>query len=253
MSKNINRKNIRLLLGWEPIDGAVDAIEIIRESGKEVRFLSNNSSKSASQYCEKLHSIGIQVELHEIILSTHGLIDALIEEKIKDIFLVGTKEMAEMIHGAGIHTDGVVPEIVVLGYDTELTYDKLAKASLHLQKGVPLWASHPDLVCPSPEGDLPDVGSILTLFETSCGVTPSRVCGKPNLSMVKSALSKENCSPQEAAMIGDRISTDLELARVSGMRSILVLSGEAKQSDVEALPKHMLPDLTVESLRFLFN
>ncbi|PXF20687.1 MAG: HAD family hydrolase, partial [Methanobacteriota archaeon] len=143
------------------------------------------------------------------------------------------------------------PEYVVLGYDTEITYDKLSTASIHLHAGVPLVASHPDIVCPSPAGGLPDSGAYMALFEATTGVTPVRVCGKPNAGMLLHKVVELGLEPSGCAMIGDRLYTDLEMAAQAGVHGVLVLSGEATADDARAAPQN--PDLIVESVDSLLR
>ena len=97
-----------------------------------------------------------------------------------------------MLEETGINTQSETPQYVVLGYDTEINYEKLTKASIHLHNGIPLVASHPDTVCPSPEGGLPDVGAYLSLFEATCGVKANHVCGKPNEGMISHKIKELN-------------------------------------------------------------
>ena len=106
-------------------------------------------------------------------------------------------------------------------------------ALLLQQPGVRFVATHPDLVCPTAEGPIPDVGSFLALYEVATGRTPERVFGKPSPAVLAPLLRRY---PKEAmAMVGDRISTDKALADQAGIASVLVLSGEATASDVPGL------------------
>jgi len=164
---------------------------------------------------------------------------------------VGTEGMRAMLEGAGIETQSKAPEYVVLGYDTEITYDKLATASIHLHSGVPLVASHPDLVCPSPAGGLPDSGAYMALFEATTGATPAHVCGKPNAGMLLHKMVGLGLEPGECAMIGDRLYTDVEMAERAGVQGVLVLSGEATADDARAAPQN--PDLVVDSVDSLLR
>ena len=240
-----------LYLGDELIPGALEFLERCEARGIRRFFLSNNSSRSVEQYLTKLHGLGIPAEADDVMLSTHDLIAWLTEEEVSDTYLVGTEGMRAMLEGAGIETRAEVPEYVVLGYDTEITYDKLATASIHLHAGVPLVASHPDIVCPSPAGGLPDSGAYMALFEATTGVTPVRVCGKPNAGMLLHKVVELGLEPSGCAMIGDRLYTDLEMAAQAGVHGVLVLSGEATADDARAAPQN--PDLIVESVDSLLR
>ena len=107
-------------------------------------------------------------------------------------------------------------------------------------------ASHPDTVCPSPEGSLPDTGAYMELFEATTGVRPEHVCGKPNAGMILHKVVEIGLRPEQCAMIGDRLYTDMEMAQRAGVQGILVLSGEATMKDLEAAPQ--TPSLVVGSV-----
>ena len=235
-----------LYLGSELIDGALDFLVRLEERGIQRFFLSNNSSRSVTQYVEKLQGMGMPVSPGDVLLSTHDLLAWLSTNGITETYLVGTSGMQGMLEDAGISTDSGEPEYVVLGYDTEITYEKLSTASVHLHRGVPMVASHPDTVCPSPEGGLPDTGAYMELFEATTGVRPEHVCGKPNAGMILHKVDEIGLRPEQCAMIGDRLYTDMEMARRAGVHGILVLSGEATIEDLQAAPQ--TPSLVVGSV-----
>ena len=128
----------------ELIAGASEFLDRLAERGVKRFFLSNNSSRSVPQYLKKLDLLGIPAKEEEVLLSTHDLLRWLEAEGIDDTFLVGTRGMGDMLEARGIRTQSKSPQAVVLGYDTEITYQKLSDASMHLHAGVPLIASHPD-------------------------------------------------------------------------------------------------------------
>ena len=198
------------------------------------------------QYLEKLRGLGIPASEDEILLSTHDLISWLSENGIDQTYLVGTEGMREMLESVGVATASENPQYVVLGYDTEITYEKLSTASIHLHKGVPMVASHPDIVCPSPDGGLPDTGAYMDLFEATTGVRPEHVCGKPNAGMILHKVQELGLRPDQCAMIGDRLYTDMEMAERAGVHGVLVLSGEATIEDLEQSPQS--PSVVVDSV-----
>ncbi len=238
-----------IYLGGEPIEGALDFLERLKQKGIRRFFLSNNSSKSVSQYLEKLTSMGIPATEQDILLSTHDLLSWLKKEGITETYLVGTEGMREMLEDDGIRTRAQSPQYVVLGYDTEINYEKLSTASIHLHRGVPMVASHPDIVCPSPDGGLPDTGAYIDLFEATTGVRPVHICGKPNPGMILHKVVELGLRPDNCAMVGDRLYTDIEMAERSGVHGILVLSGEATMSDASDATQK--PSLIVDSVASL--
>ena len=184
-----------------------------------------------------------------MLLSTHDLLTWLKNEGVKETYLVGTEGMREMLEDVGINTNSGSPQYVVLGYDTEITYEKLSTASVHLHKGVPMVSSHPDVVCPSPEGGLPDTGAYMDLFEATTGVRPVHICGKPNAGMILHKVEELGLRPEQCAMVGDRLYTDIEMADRAGVHGILVLSGEATTADLEK--SSLRPSLVVDSVASL--
>lgn len=235
-----------IYLGSNLIEGAESFLSRLEESGIRRFFLSNNSSKSVGQYLEKLHGLGISASADEILLSTHDLISWLRENSIDQTYLVGTEGMREMLESVDVNTESENPQYVVLGYDTEITYEKLSTASIHLHRGVPMVSSHPDVVCPSPDGGLPDTGAYMDLFEATTGVRPEHVCGKPNAGMILHKVEELGLRPDQCAMVGDRLYTDMEMAERAGVQGVLVLSGEATIDDLESAPQS--PSIVVGSV-----
>ena len=198
----------------------------------------------------KVIGLGIPTTAEEVLLSTHDLLSWLASNGVKETWLVGTEGMREMLESQGISTRSESPEYVVLGYDTEISYEKIATASIHMHNGVPMVASHPDMVCPSPDGGLPDTGAYMAMFEATTGVRPVHVCGKPEPGMILHKIEALGLDPGRCAMVGDRLYTDMAMATRAGVKGILVLSGEATEADVAALPEgaEQIPALIVGSV-----
>lgn len=235
--------------GSSVIPGGKKFVDRLRSSGKKLFFLSNNSSKSKAQYQERLKGLGIEVSEKDIILSSDGLISYLVSNKIKRTFVVGTKALTSMLSEVGLSVDDQEPEFVILGYDTELTYDKLAQAAKYINKGADVLATHTDMVCPTEEGPIPDVGTLIETLYSTTGKRPSKTFGKPNPQMVEHVLKNEHLSPERTLIIGDRLYTDIELAHRIGAQSVLVLSGETSRNDVEDIT--LRPTIIVDSLASL--
>lgn len=233
-------------LGGNLLPGAREFLLFLDEKNINYYFLSNNSSSSKQDYVRKISRLGISVTTEKIILSTDGVIEFLREQQRPESFVIGTESMREMFAAAGLIVESQNPEYVVLGYDTELNYDKLSKGALYLQQGADLLATHPDLVCPTPAGPIPDVGAMLALFEKATGIKPARIFGKPNPEMISHVLERHQSEPEAAVMIGDRLYTDMELARRTGCGSLLVLSGETQPEDLKN--SRWQPDLVAKNL-----
>jgi len=234
-------------LGDRPIQGTIDFIK--RNLGsREIYFLTNNTSKSLAEYQEKLARFGLDVGAERILSPLLPLLDHLQAEGISRIWPVGNRSFQAFLlerMPALSFTAGADCQAVVLAYDTELTYAKLAAACLLLQRPeVRYLSTHPDLVCPSPRGPLPDAGSFARLFEAATGRLPERVFGKPDPAILAPVLKRFR--PEDTVMVGDRLSTDKLLAENAGIDFILVLSGEARRSDLAALERQ--PALVLEDL-----
>lgn len=223
-----------IYLGSNLIDGALEFLQRCDDNDVKRFFLSNNSSRSVSQYVEKLHKMNIPCTADDVLLSTHDLLSWLKNNGVTKTWAIATEGMCEMMEDVGISTRDDAPQYVVLGYDTEISYDKIATGSIHLHKGVPLVASHPDMVCPSPDGGLPDVGAYLAMLKATTGVDPIHITGKPNPGMIMHKIEELGYKPEECAMVGDRLYTDMEMASRAGCVSVLVLSGEATLEDLES-------------------
>ena len=221
-----------IYLGGNLIPGALEFLSRCQERGIRRYFLSNNSSRSVDQYVAKLNAMGIPCSPEDVLLSTHDLLSWLKENNVTRTWTIGTTGMCQMMEDVGISTRDESPQFVVLGYDTEIDYNKISTASIHMHKGVPLVASHPDMVCPSPDGGLPDVGAYLAMLKVTTGHDPVHITGKPNPGMIMHKIDDLGLLPSECAMVGDRLYTDMEMAIQADCVSVLVLSGEATRSDL---------------------
>ena len=240
-----------IYLGENLIPGALEFLARCEKQGVQRYFLSNNSSRSVEQYVAKLHKMNIPCTAEDVLLSTHDLLSWLQKEGVTRKWTIATEGMCEMMESIGISTRDEDPEFVVLGYDTEINYEKISTGSIHMHKGVPLVASHPDMVCPSPDGGLPDVGAYLAMLKVTTGKDPVHVTGKPNPGMIMHKIEELGLKAAECAMVGDRLYTDMEMAIQAGCVSVLVLSGEATIDDLEESGKAV--DVVVDSVNSLLR
>ncbi len=240
-----------IYLGSNLIPGALEFLERCEEQGVRRYFLSNNSSRSVEQYVAKLNAMNIPCTADDVLLSTHDLLSWLQKEGVTKTWAIATKGMCQMMEDVGISTRDDDPQYVVLGYDTEIDYEKISTGSIHMHKGVPLVASHPDMVCPSPDGGLPDVGAYLAMLKVTTGKDPVHITGKPNPGMIMHKIEELGLNPSECAMVGDRLYTDMEMANRAGCISVLVLSGEATSTDLSQSGKQV--SVVVDSIDALLR
>lgn len=238
-----------LYLGDTLLDGTLDLLQRLHATGRQVAYVTNNSSRSARDVARKAARLGIGIPDAQVITSGSAAVEYLrMQRRIHRVFVLGTPSLEEEVAEGGLLLDRSDPEAVLLGMDLTLTYDKLARATHLIARGVPFVATHPDLLCPSPEGLVPDCGSLAATLVASTGVEPI-VVGKPHAAMLDTALGRLGGRPEESAVVGDRLYTDIEMGFRGGLTTILVLTGEATPE--LARQYHRQPDLMLPSVREL--
>lgn len=223
-----------IYLDSDLVEGAADLVAGLRSRDVEVFFLSNNSSSWKTDYAEKLTDLGIPTQPDRVVLSTDGVIDYLQEEGASEAYVVGTEAMRDALSQHDIDPEADDPDYVVVGFDTELTYEKVRRATLAIRDGAQFLLAHPDLVCPTQEGMIPDCGSIGALVEAASGREPTEVFGKPNPEMIAHVLAERDLDPEDVAIVGDRLETEIRMADRLGCDSVCVLTGSADRAEIEA-------------------
>ena len=222
-------------------------LEAAGRTGRETFFFTNNSSKNAACYIEKLRGMGIETDAGRMFTSNQVAVRHLAARFPGGrAFILGTPYLQEDFRAAGFTVESDAPDVVVLGFDTTLQYDRLRRACDFIRAGVPYVGVNPDLNCPVEGGGfMPDCGSIARLIEASTGVFPE-FYGKPSRHTLDFLTEKTGFAPAELAVVGDRLYTDIALAQGTEATSILVLTGEATREEAERGP--VTPTLIVRSL-----
>lgn len=226
-------------LGNKLIDGSDDFIRSLSGSERDFYFFTNNSSNSVEKCCNKLSAMGFPVSEDKIIISSHVTVGYLKREYPgKSVYLLGNSELYDYFRSSGITLTDENPDIVVLGFDTELTYERINKAANFIANGAVYIATHPDFNCPVDGGFMPDTGSMIEMFAASTGKRPI-VMGKPMTETVTYITELLSCERDEIAFIGDRLATDIKIGFEHNIPSVLVLSGvtsieEYNNSDISA-------------------
>ncbi len=233
-------------LGDRLIPGSLEFLKILGEKGIDFLFFTNNSSRNGQFYKKKLAGMGCFVEEDSIVTSGDVTIRFL-RENYKDgaVYLVGTDLLEQSFLNGCIKLTKTAPDVVVLGFDTTLTYEKIERACTFIRNGAAFIATHLDLNCPTEDGFIPDCGSMCAMVEASTGVKP-RYLGKPfrdTVEMIKLITGRSN---SEMAFVGDRLYTDIAVGVNNGITGILVLTGETVLEDIEKSP--VKPDFIFESL-----
>jgi NagD protein len=234
------------------IPGTVCFLTLLEKQNKANMFFTNNSSKSASDYLKKLRRLRIPATKEQIITSGQATIEYLKRKtSYTRLYLLGTPSLRKEFREAGFRLVADNPDCVVLGFDMTLTYEKLRRACFFIRNGAPYIATHPDLVCPDEKGPIPDAGSMQKMIRAATGRAPDKVIGKPSRLMITMALARAGVRRNHVAMVGDRLYTDMRMARRAGVLSILVLTGESGKADLKrAKPR---PDLVFDSIAELAN
>jgi len=231
-------------------------LKLLKQLGIAHTFLTNNSSKSTRDYLTHLERFGINATSGQLQTSTQSTIAFLRESfpQARRLFILGTPSLIEELQAEGFTSvpDDAAdePDAVVVGFDTTLVFSRLCRAAYWIHKGKLFIATHPDRVCPTDQPTvLVDCGSICAALEKATGHAPDKVLGKPDPAMLDEILRRHTLSRDELAMVGDRLYTDMAMARSAGVLAILVLTGETTLSDVEHLESP--PDLIVSGLEEL--
>lgn len=235
-------------LGEKWIDGARDFLKAVEDAGKKYVFLTNNSSKNPQAYVEKLGRMGLAIGLNQIVTSGEATI-AYLKKNFpeKRVYLLGNELLQEEFQEAGIRLDEESPEVVVVGFDTSLTYAKMCRVCDLVREGLPYISTHPDFNCPTETGFIPDAGAIHAFIHASAFRYPDHVIGKPSGDIMDYLAQRAGVLKTETAMVGDRLYTDVAAGVNNGYTGILVLSGEAGMKDVEE--SEVAPDLIFSSVK----
>ena len=219
-----------LYLGNQLYPFTIELLETIKKTGGKYLFMTNNSSKSVVDYVKKLEKLGIHATRDEFMTSSQATAFYLHKHhEGQKLYVCGTESLKEELRMEGftVTTDLDEVECIVMGFDTELTFQKLHDVSYLLltRPELPYIATNPDLVCPTEFGSVPDCGSVCIGIKNATGKEPI-VIGKPSPLMPQLAMEKLGISKEEACVVGDRIYTDVKSGLNAGITGILVLSGE---------------------------
>ena len=220
-------------------------LQLLKEAGIGHTFLTNNPSKSTVEYLAHLGQMGLVATADQLYTSTQATIDFLGKNRpeLKRLFLLGTPGLADELEAAGYELTPDdpqrPPDAVLVGFDKTLTYSRLCRAAWWIKQGKPFFATNPDRVCPTDEPTvLVDCGSITAALATATGIAPRAVLGKPDPAMLQGILQRHAIGPENLAMVGDRLYTDMEMAHRAGALGVLVLTGEATAAEAAAhVPK----------------
>ena len=211
----------------------VPFLEKLKKWGISYSFLTNNPTKSAGDYVNHLLEMGVPAKLSDMYTSAQATIDFLHlhHPEYKKLFILGTPSMIHEFEDAGFvsASDDAedIPDAVLVSFDKTLVYSRLCRAAWWIRQGLPYVATNPDKVCPTDQQTvLVDCGSLISCLAYATDRRPDVIIGKPDPRMLYNIMEKQHLGPDEVALVGDRIYTDVKTALNAGSTGILVLSGE---------------------------
>ncbi len=255
-------------LGDRILPGSLRFIETLRQTGREFYFVTNNSSRNAYYYAEKISRMEVNISPQQVFTSGEATAYYLQSmgfgsgAKSAKLFVAGTEYLKDDFRKAGFDPDWTAegaaagrvtagcgaagqPDAVVLGFDTDFDYSRLTQVCNLVRQGVPFIVTHPDFNCPTPEGPIPDCGALTAAVVAATGVEPV-VVGKPAVHMIDAFCAKYGTARNTLAMVGDRLYTDIAMGINAGILAVLVLSGETTADDLITATHR--PDLVLKDL-----
>jgi 4-nitrophenyl phosphatase len=240
--------------GETPMPGLAAFFAAMRQREMGFALATNNATKTAVMYTEKLARFGIDVPPEQIVTSAEATAGYLRQEYEAGtaVYVVGDAGLHQAIAAQGFTI--VTPEearqgkeatAVVAGFSRNATYEIMAMGAQLINRGARFIGTNPDPSFPSEIGPLPGAGALLAFIETGTGVQPTLI-GKPGPIMFQQAMRRMGGLPENTAMVGDRLTTDILGGKNAGMQTILLLSGISTREDIIRLgiqPDYVLADI----------
>jgi glycerol 3-phosphatase-2 len=236
-------------IGREPVPGSVEALRALLAAGKRIVFVTNNPARLPEAYAERLRELGVEVGPEQIV--TAGVVAARLAGEAAgedgSAFVIGASALKEMVAATGTRLlegeEAREADVVVVSGHRGFDYEELRTAKFALDRGARLFATSHDPTMPFPGGELPGTGAVLAAVEVASG-REATIAGKPERHLFE--MAKEAVGEGRPAMVGDRISSDIDGGRAAGLETVLVLSGTTSREQADAAdppPDHVLPDL----------
>jgi NagD protein len=235
-----------LVSGQKPIPGAIEFIERLKSRQIKFLVLTNNSIFTPGDLSHRLRTLGMDIGPELIFTSAIATARFMKRQKPDGkAFVIGESGLTEAVHNAGYILTDLNPDFVVLGETFMYNFEQITRAVRLVMQGVHFIATNPDPNGPAEGGVVPACGAMAALIEKASGKAPFFI-GKPNPFMLRTALSYLGVHSENAVMIGDRMDTDIMTGIVSGMDTVLVLSGVTRPEQVDSYPYQ--PKIIVESV-----
>lgn len=223
--------------GKDPIPAGERFIHALQERKLPYLFVTNNTTRRPEAVQTMLREqFNIETPLDTIYTASLATVDYMNQVgKAKMAYVIGEDGLKSAIAEAGYVEELDNPAYVVVGLDTNLTYEKMTIATLAIQKGAVFIGTNPDLNIPTERGLLPGAGSLIALLEAATRVKAT-IIGKPQAIIMDNALALLGTKRSDTLMIGDNYLTDIRAGLDNGFPTLLVLTGFTKSEEVETLP-----------------
>lgn len=218
------------------IDGAAETISTLRSRGRRIVFLTNKPLYSRADYAEKLSHLGVPASEDDVINSSYVLARYLAERAPgARVYAIGEPPLLAELEGAGLSLcdDPERIEYVIAAFDRTFNYEKLNIGFQAIRRGAHFVATNPDRTCPVDGGEIPDAAGVIAALEATTMKKVEIVVGKPSPVIVSVAIERLGIPREKCAMVGDRLETDMRMARDAGFIGILTLSGITSRSDLD--------------------
>ena len=235
------------------LPGVQEFVAWLQKEHKEFLFLTNNSGKTQRELQSKLSRMGLRAAPEDFLTSVNATVLYLRQKYHRKIYAFGTASFRQQLRQGGLPVTDVLAEDIdclCMGFDTELTFQKLEDACILLNRGVEYVATNPDWVCPTWYGSVPDCGSVAEMLYRATGRRP-RFIGKSEPDMVELAIKETNFTKVQTILLGDRLYTDIKSGVRAGVDTVLVLSGEATLKDLAA--SDVKPTYVMKDIREFLN
>ena len=244
-----------LFWGDSPVPGFHRLFAFLKAHRVPFVVVSNNATKSPAEYQRKLANLGVSVGSEYVLTAGAATVSYLLRTlgSRARLYVIGEAALWDALEVAGfvLREDAAeLVDAVVVGGDSKLTYEKLKKATLLLQRGARLVGTNPDVLCPTEEGLVPEAGTTLAALQAATGVGPT-IVGKPEGFLFELAVERLGKAADRIAIVGDRLETDIVGGRRVGLKTILTTTGVDNETTI--LQKGTAPDLVVGGLDALVD
>lgn len=218
--------------GKEAIPGAADFIRRLRDRDVAIRFVTNRANRPASEVCSQLLDMGLDSSPADVLTSADATAAYL---KPGRVYAIGESGLIEALDRQGFIQDDQSPDYVIVSFDREFNFKKLATAVRLVSRGVQFIATNPDRALRLEHGISPGTGSLVAAVQAATGIAPL-IIGKPERRIFDMVLKDMKLKASDVIAIGDNLDTDIPAGQVVGMRTVLILTGISTRDELAKAP-----------------